>query len=394
MKPIIQLRNRSGNIIPVPAIQGPPGVNSFLHIKFKSSEDSEELLDTPDAYIGITVTDSNAAPIEASEYKWIYAKGMTGPQGETGIRGSRWNYGTVITGTDTTGTVFPTGISDSLAGDFYCNTETCDVYYCIEGGDADTARWIHICNIRGNQGPIGRPGAVISETEPTDPDIKVWIKPSGSPDPVLLYTEQELTSAQKAQARQNINAALAKKYYELIGVPEIDIDTGEQKYSYNLTMSEPKDWSTNYGNYYINSNNSFVPISDTSAPEWTEGIYYRKDAIVKYTVATNCDFIISSPVSGEMVLVLPNVVDESIDNTIVIHGMCKGAMALNVDLSTFEDVFDIQDNKTDVSEGLFKLTCEFHPLIRCWLVNVEEIGPREYYILPTISPSINRIENI
>lgn len=82
-------------------------------------------------------------------------KGDTGEQGQTGVRGSRWNSGTLITGTSTTPTSFPTGISDALVNDNYLNTENGNTYRCVESGDATTAKWIYTGCLKGADGERG-----------------------------------------------------------------------------------------------------------------------------------------------------------------------------------------------------------------------------------------------
>ena len=91
--------------------------------------------------------------------------GATGPQGPkgatgaTGTRGSRWNVGTVITGTNTTATIFNgTGITDSLIGDYYLNSSTGLFYKCTVAGNASTAKWVYVGNIKGATGPQGPKG--------------------------------------------------------------------------------------------------------------------------------------------------------------------------------------------------------------------------------------------
>ena len=60
---------------------------------------------------------------------------------------------------------------------------------------------------KGDKGDRGDPGVHIDNEEPTDPSVNVWIDSDGEPDPLLLYTKQELTEEQKTQARNNIGAA-------------------------------------------------------------------------------------------------------------------------------------------------------------------------------------------
>lgn len=82
--------------------------------------------------------------------------GATGDKGETGAtgqRGSRWSEGTAIIGTSTTAAVFSgTGITDALVNDYYLNTSTGNVYRCTVSGDASTAKWVYVANIKGKAG--------------------------------------------------------------------------------------------------------------------------------------------------------------------------------------------------------------------------------------------------
>ena len=86
-------------------------------------------------------------------------KGDKGDKGATGTRGSRWNVGTVITGTNTTATIFNgTGITDSLIGDYYLNSSTGLFYKCTVAGNASTAKWVYVGNIKGDTGVTGAQG--------------------------------------------------------------------------------------------------------------------------------------------------------------------------------------------------------------------------------------------
>lgn len=86
---------------------------------------------------------------------------VMGPQG---VPGSQWYYGTKITGTSTTGTVFSSsGISSARVNDKYLNTSTGNIYNCTTAGAASVAKWAYIGNIKGpqgNMGPIGPTGQV------------------------------------------------------------------------------------------------------------------------------------------------------------------------------------------------------------------------------------------
>ena len=77
--------------------------------------------------------------------------------GEDGKDGGRWYSGTSITGTSTTATVFSgSGISSAVEGDMYLNTSTYNTYRCTLGGDASTAKWIYVNNIKGVHGDTGK----------------------------------------------------------------------------------------------------------------------------------------------------------------------------------------------------------------------------------------------
>lgn len=97
---------------------------------------------------------------------------VTGDKGEQGDPGSQWYYGTAITGTESTGTVFPgSGIENATVNDKYLNTGTGsdsgNVYTCVLAGDADTAQWSYAGSIRGAQGPRGPQGTTGAVDENT-----------------------------------------------------------------------------------------------------------------------------------------------------------------------------------------------------------------------------------
>ena len=76
-----------------------------------------------------------------------------------GERGSRWDYGTKITGTSTSEQIFSnSGINDANKGDYYLNISTGYVYYCTVGGLASVAKWKYIGSIKGPTGPKGSIG--------------------------------------------------------------------------------------------------------------------------------------------------------------------------------------------------------------------------------------------
>lgn len=77
--------------------------------------------------------------------------------GEDGKDGGRWYSGTNITGTSTTATVFSgSGITLAVVGDMYLNTDTYNTYQCTLGGNASTAKWKYVNNIKGGIGDTGK----------------------------------------------------------------------------------------------------------------------------------------------------------------------------------------------------------------------------------------------
>lgn len=86
--------------------------------------------------------------------------GATGATGATGTRGSLIYWGTAITGTATTATVFSgSGVSSALINDLYINTSNWNIYQCTAAGAAAVAKWVYKGNIKGATGATGSTGA-------------------------------------------------------------------------------------------------------------------------------------------------------------------------------------------------------------------------------------------
>ena len=106
------------------------------------------------ANVGVTGTPSVSFSTENKKFTFNYLKGAAGADG------GRWYSGTGITGTSTTAAVFSgSGISSAVVGDMYLNTSTSNTYRCTLGGDASTAKWVYVNNIKGQQGAAGQDGA-------------------------------------------------------------------------------------------------------------------------------------------------------------------------------------------------------------------------------------------
>ncbi len=79
-------------------------------------------------------------------------------QGSTGSAGSsaQWYTGTGITGTSITATTFSgSGVSSAKVGDMYLNTSTYNTYRCTTAGNASSAKWVYVNNIKGQKGDTG-----------------------------------------------------------------------------------------------------------------------------------------------------------------------------------------------------------------------------------------------
>lgn len=108
-------------------------------------------------------TPTASATWDAANKKINFSFGL--PKGDTGAS-SEWFFGTGITGTETTAQIFSgSGITSATVGDMYLNNSTYDVYRCATAGNASTAKWAYVGNIKGatgGTGPTGPTGAVSS----------------------------------------------------------------------------------------------------------------------------------------------------------------------------------------------------------------------------------------
>lgn len=92
--------------------------------------------------------------------KFTYSLALKGDKGD---KGGTWYSGTGITGTSTTATIFSnSGISSAIVGDMYLNTTTYNTYRCTVAGNASTAKWVYVNNIKGGKGDVGNTGKGIS----------------------------------------------------------------------------------------------------------------------------------------------------------------------------------------------------------------------------------------
>ena len=114
---------------------------------------------------------NNPPTVSEGQYLWTkivfgYTDGTSSSPmysvAKQGVSGSssQWYTGTAITGTSTTATTFSgSGISAAKVGDMYLNTSTQNTYRCTVAGNASTAKWVYVSNIKGATGGTGPAGA-------------------------------------------------------------------------------------------------------------------------------------------------------------------------------------------------------------------------------------------
>ena len=68
--------------------QGIPGTSQYFHVKYSANSNGNPMVDTPNTYIGTSVTSSATAPTTYTAYKWVQLKGAQGAKGDQGIKGA------------------------------------------------------------------------------------------------------------------------------------------------------------------------------------------------------------------------------------------------------------------------------------------------------------------
>lgn len=122
--------------------------NGMVNAAFRVSVTSSMV--TKNGVLNVPITVDN----KVFTKKFTYGLAL---DGEDGKDGGRWYSGTSITGTSTTASVFSgSGISSAVIGDMYLNTSTYNTYRCTLGGDASTAKWVYVNNIKGVHGDTGK----------------------------------------------------------------------------------------------------------------------------------------------------------------------------------------------------------------------------------------------
>ena len=94
---------------------------------------------------GVLSVTASCDSVSFSKYV-TWSKSKRGATGQPGEHGTNWYQGTILTG-ETTCTGFAGKVNDC-----YLNTDTANVYQCIEEGDEYTAIWQFVSNIKGEDG--------------------------------------------------------------------------------------------------------------------------------------------------------------------------------------------------------------------------------------------------
>ena len=182
----------------------------------------------------------------------------TSLRGATGTAG-KWYTGTGITGTSTTATIFSgSGVSSAVVGDMYLNTSTNNTYRCTTAGNASTAKWVYVCNIKGDTGS----GVTISNTS-----IDYVVSNSG-------------TSTPSSGWQSTVPAAAAGEYIWTRTI--VNYSDGSSTTSYSVAR-QGEDTTSAYVKYidatygvrvYSSSGtpNNYVQISPNSVSVWKGGV--------------------------------------------------------------------------------------------------------------------------
>ena len=132
---------------------GSDGTSSYTYVAYASDSSGSNFSNIPSDSLKYRAEIHVSSPITtptSSNFSGATWQKFLGNDGTNGTRGSRFNYGTAVTGTSSTPTAFATGISDSLAGDAYINTSTQALYRCTLGGNASTALWAYVGSMKGD----------------------------------------------------------------------------------------------------------------------------------------------------------------------------------------------------------------------------------------------------
>lgn len=159
--------------------------------------------------------------------------------GTTGTAGGRWYSGTAITGTSTTATTFSgSGISSAVVGDMYLNTSTYNTYRCTVAGNASTAKWVYVNNVKGAKGDKGDAG---------DDAITLVIESSAG----FIFKNTQAVTILTARVFQG-GAELTSSQISALGAIKWYKDGGSTAVGTGTTLSISAGTVTNHASYTAN----------------------------------------------------------------------------------------------------------------------------------------------
>lgn len=183
----------------------------------------------------------------STQAKWSYICNIRGPKGDKG-ESSRFYTGTAITGTSTTPTSFQTGITSAKVDEIYINTYYGTVYQCTVAGDQTTAKWIYTSSLKFNE-------VAIQDTEPTEDDVKIWIKPNPTDtDNIIPYIRDNIISQEDTYSSMKINEIIGGKWY--FGKVDADpVPLSDDENDTICRINDPQLGNARVGDVYFHTNN-------------------------------------------------------------------------------------------------------------------------------------------
>lgn len=160
-----------------------------------------------DIYYNTTSSDIYQCTLSGGsvQAKWSYIGNIRGPKGDKGDSFKIY-HGTAITGTSTTPTSYQTGIANAKVGEIYINTYYGNLYECTVAGNQTTAKWIYSSSLQFNE-------IAIQDAEPTNDEVKLWLKPHSSLEHIIPYIVDDAISEQDTYSSMHIEAIVGGKWH-------------------------------------------------------------------------------------------------------------------------------------------------------------------------------------
>lgn len=176
------------------------------------------------------------------------------------VKGNTWYSGNKITGNKKEGTIFEnSNIIRCFENDMYLNTDTSDVYKCVLGGNASTAKWAYIMSIKPEEvGGIIRYSETVLEDDFEFPLKSISINgvcnhSAKLPDVNSKFTFDAVLISELKTTGRNLfdkeNCSVAEVHYDADS-NSFKTSTNVQK-TYYLRVEKSTDYtiSKNKGNY-------------------------------------------------------------------------------------------------------------------------------------------------